>query len=264
MRVRSLLLLALALAPGKGLAQSNVASRLSVFAAASLTDAFRELGKTLERRQPGLRIDFNFAGSQQLALQMEEGAPADVFASADERWMVFARDSGLVAGESRVFAHNRLIVIVPASNPARIGRLQDLARAGAKVVVAAPAVPAGFYTREMLNNLSRSAGFDADFAKRTLANVVSQESNVKGVVVKIQLGEADAGVVYVSDVSPALSRYVRTIEIPEAANALANYPIAVVKNAPNAAAARVFIDLVMSAEGQAVLGKYKFIPVDVK
>jgi molybdate transport system substrate-binding protein len=254
--------LAWGLIPRSGASQSTATrTRLAVFAAASLRDPFQELGKTLEDRQPGLHVEFNFGGSQQLALQIQEGAPADVFAAADDHWMTYVRDSGFVTGEARVFVRNRLIVVVPRSNPARIGRLQDLARPGVKLVLAAAAVPAGLYARQMLNNLSRADGFDADFGRRTLTNVVSQEQNVKAVVAKVQIGEADAGVVYVSDVSPTVARYVRTFTIPEAANVLAQYPIALVKNGPNTAAARAFLELVTSAEGQAVLTKYQFIPV---
>jgi molybdate transport system substrate-binding protein len=118
-------------------------STLNVSAAASLTQAFQELGRELERVHPGLTVRFNFAGSQQLALQIEQGAPADVFASADQRWMGYLLEKGRVAGQPAVFARNRLVVIVPRTNPARIGRLEDLARRGTKLVLAAAAVPAG-------------------------------------------------------------------------------------------------------------------------
>jgi molybdate transport system substrate-binding protein len=236
-------------------------ARLTVFAAASLTDPFQELGKRLEHRRPGLKVAFNFAGSQQLAVQIQEGAPADVFASADDRWMTYAKDSGFVAGEPRTFTRNRLVVIIPQTNPARIGRLQDLARPGVKLVLAAPAVPVGAYARLMFNNLSRAPGFSADYGQHALSNVVSQEQNVKAVVSKVQLGEADAGVVYVSDVISAVSRFVKAIDIPEGANVVAQYPIALVTNAPNAAAAQAFVDLVTSPEGQAILQKYQFLPI---
>ncbi|MGH7701774.1 MAG: molybdate ABC transporter substrate-binding protein, partial [Gemmatimonadales bacterium] len=135
---------------------------LTVFAAASLTEAFKELGRRFEGSHPGIEVRFNFAGSQQLALQLELGARADVFASADTRWMTSVSDSGLVAGEAQVFAHNRLVVIVPAGNPARIDRLQEVARPGTKVVLAADAVPAGHYTRAALQNLAETPGLGAD------------------------------------------------------------------------------------------------------
>jgi molybdate transport system substrate-binding protein len=235
-------------------------SQLTVYAAASLTDAFRELGRTLEASHPGLTVQFNFAGSQQLALQIEQGAPADVFASADQRWMSHATEKGLVAGQARVFARNRLVAIVPRTNPARIGGLPDLARRGTKIVLAAEAVPAGKYSREALENLSAAPGFPPGYDRRVLANVVSQEENVKAVVAKVQLGEADAGLVYRSDVTPSVSRYVRVFEIDDPYNVIASYPIAVLKGARNAEAAKWFVDLVSSAAGQQTLQRHGLLP----
>ena len=234
---------------------------LKVFAAASLADAFAEIAKSFEKSHPGFAVRMNLAGSQQLAIQLEQGAVADVFASADERWMTYVRERSLVEGDPTVFARNRLVVIVPATNPARIGKLQDVARRGVKLVIGADAVPVGRYAREMLQNLARTEGFSPDFATRVLANVVSEEENVRSVVSKVQLGEADAGVVYRSDVSPALSRYVRVFEVPEDANVLATYPIAVLEASGQAAAARDFVQLVLSAEGQRVLARRGLVPV---
>jgi molybdate transport system substrate-binding protein len=231
-----------------------------VFAAASLSDAFGEIGRRFEREHAGLTVRFNWAGSQQLATQIEQGASADVFASADVRWMDYARDRSLLAAEPVVFARNRLIVIVPKTNPARIGRLQDLARRGVKVVFGAEAVPAGRYSREVLQNLSRVPGFEDDYARRVLANLVSEEENVKSVVGKIQLGEADAGIVYRSDVTPGVARLVRTFEIPDTANALATYPIAVLKDSRQSEAARAFVRSVVSPEGQQILRRHGLIP----
>ena len=231
-------------------------STLTVYAAASLTDAFKELGKS----HPGLTVQFNFAGSQQLALQIEQGAPADVFASADQRWMCYVKEKELVDGEPTIFARNRLVVIVPRTNPARIGKLQDLARRGTKIVMAAEAVPAGKYSREMLQNLAGAPGFPQGYDRGVLANVVSQEENVKAVVAKVQLGEADAGVVYRSDVTPAVSRYVRVFEIADPYNVIATYPIAVLKAAKNAEAARQFVELVSSDAGQRVLQHHGLLP----
>jgi molybdate transport system substrate-binding protein len=237
-------------------------STLRVFAAASLTDAFRELGQKLEHDQPGLAVRFNFAGSQQLALQMEQGAKADVFASADQRWMSYVDERHLVAETPTVFVRNRLVVIVPKTNPGRINRLEDLARRGIKFVIAAEAVPAGKYSREALQQLAKAPGFPSDYDRRVLANTVSQEENVKAVVAKVQLGEADAGIVYRSDVTPAAARVVRAIDIPDAYNVLASYPIAAIKGAENAEGARAFIALVLSAEGQQVLQRHGFLPLN--
>ena len=229
---------------------------LTVYAAASLTDAFTDLGGIVEREHPGTRVQFNFAGSQQLALQLDQGAPADVFASADQRWMDHAREHEMIAGAPAIFARNRLVVIVPKTNPARIKRLEDLGKRGLKLVLAAEAVPVGKYSREALQNLGGAPGFPPDYAKRVLGNVVSQEDNVKGVVAKVQLGEADAGMVYLSDVTPNVERYVSRLDIPDQFNVVASYPIAVVKGATNPVAARAFVDLVLSAEGQGVLQKH--------
>jgi molybdate transport system substrate-binding protein len=231
-------------------------STINVFAAASLTESFRELGRAFEQAHPGVSVQFNFAGSQQLALQMEQGAPADVFASADQHWMDYAKDKGLVEGEAPVFARNRLVVIVPKTNPARIGGLPDLVRRGTKVVLAAEAVPVGEYSREALKKLAGARGYPAEYDRRVLANVVSQEENAKSVVAKVQLGEADAGMVYRSDVTPAVARYVRVFEIPEESNVIAEYPIAVVKSAQHPDAARAFVDLVRGDEGQRVLQQH--------
>jgi molybdate transport system substrate-binding protein len=226
---------------------------LNVFAAASLSDAFTEIGHDLEKQRPGLTVRMNFAGSQQLALQIEQGASADVFASADERWMSYAQDHGRVDGESSIFARNRLVVIVPKTNPARISKLKDLSRRGTKLVIAADAVPVGRYSRTVLKNLSKDPAYGDDFAVQVLRNVVSEEENVKSVVGKVQLGEADAGMVYRSDVTPAIARYVKLFEIPERANVIASYPIAPIKDAKNAEVAKAFIDLVTSDPGQKVL-----------
>ena len=232
---------------------------LSVYAAASLRDAFNEIADSLERRDPDLHIDFNFAGSQVLVLQLGQGAAADVFASADDRWMQIARDSALIEGTPQTFARNRLVVIVPKGNPARIGKLQDLARSGVKLVLAADAVPAGRYAREAIFRLGWTGGYPPDYSRRVLANVVSYEENVRSVAAKVQLGEADAGFVYISDVTPAVTRQVRRFDLPDTANVIASYPIAMVRHAQNATAAKAFIDFVLSPSGQAVLTKNGFL-----
>lgn len=237
---------------------------LRVFAAASLAEAFKELSGEFERAHAGTAIQFNLAGSQQLAAQLEQGAVADVFASADQRWMDFAKEHELLAGEAQVFAHNRLVVIVPRTNHGRISSLQNLTRRGLKIVIGAEAVPVGRYSREMLQKLGRAPGFAPDYAARVLANVVSEEENVKAVVGKVQLGEADAGVVYRSDITPALERYVRTLEVPESASVVASYPIAVLRSSPLPDAARDFIALVLSPAGQRILRKRGLVPVEAR
>ncbi len=234
---------------------------LTVFAAVSLTEAFTIVGKILEQRHAGLRVQQSFAGSQQLATQIEQGARADVFASADQRWMAYVQARGLIAGATSEFARNRLVAIVPRGNPARIGRLQDLANPGVKVVLAADAVPVGRYSRVALEKLTRAPGFPQDYAARVLRNVVSHEENVRGVVAKVQLGEADAGVVYRSDVTPTSAPLVLLLEIPERFNVVAGYPIAVLKAGTNPDTAAAFVSLVLSPLGQRVLRDHHFVPV---
>jgi len=242
--------------------QALAAVVLNVFAAASLSEAFKILGAEFERAHPGMSVRFNFAGSQQLVLQMEQGASADVFASADQRWMDTAREHDLVVEASRVFARNRLVVIVPRTNPAWIGRLEDLARRGVKLVLAAAAVPAGKYSREVLRNLRSAPGFPPEYDERVLANVVSEEDDVKAVVAKVQLGEADAGVVYRSDVTAAVAKHIRVFEIADPYNVLASYPIAVTRSTANPGTARAFLELMEGPMGQGVLAQHGFLPAE--
>ena len=171
---------------------------LTVFAAASLTDAFAEIGQAFEATHPGVNVVFNFGGSQNLRTQLEQGAQADVFASANQKEMDAVAAAGLAApGAARTFVTNRILVVLPKSNPGAVHTLQDLARPGLKLILADEAVPAGRYARQVLDGLNATYG--ASFRDDVLANVVSNEDNVKQVVAKVQLGEADAGIVYASD-----------------------------------------------------------------
>ena len=203
---------------------------------------------------------FNFAGSQQLALQLEHGARADVFASADQRWMEYAERRKLTAAPARIFAHNRLVVILPRSNPGRIGGLADLGRPGIKLVLGAAAVPVGAYAREAIGRLVGRGGFPAEYGDRVLANVVSEEENVKSVVAKVQLGEADAGIVYRSDVTRRVAPSLTVLEIPDDANVVASYPVAVLAGAADPGAARAFVELLLGPEGRKVLSRHGLMP----
>ena len=234
-------------------AATETSRTLTVFAAASLAQPFTVLGRRLDAERPGLAVRFNFAGSQQLAAQIDQGAAADLFASADDRWMTYLAGRGRLAGAPRTFARNQLVVIVPRSNPARIGRLEDLSRRGVKVVVGAAAVPVGAYSREALRRLSGRPGFPPDYGARVLANVVSEEESVKSVLAKVELSEADAGLVYRSDVDPAAAGHVRVFELPDSANVIADYPIAEVRGAPDEADARAFLALLGSPAGRAIV-----------
>ena len=228
---------------------------LNVYAAASLTDAFTEIGKNFEAGNPGTTVSFNFAGSQALRTQIEEGAPADVFASANKTEMDTLVAGDLVAHNApRQFLSNKLVVILPADNPARLEKLEDLARPGIKLVLAAEEVPVGKYARQALDTMNSQ--FGGNFKDRVLANIVSNEDNVKQVVAKVQLGESDAGIVYTSDAVAAPD--LKTVEIPPALNVIAQYPIAPLAKSENADLAKAFIAYILSADGQAVLQKWGF------
>jgi molybdate transport system substrate-binding protein len=258
-RQLSLLLLPLVVTPGA--AQEGSRPReITVYAAASLTDALLELAPMMARGAVPTRVRYNFAGSQQLAVQLEQGAQADVFAAADQRWMDYVSERKLTAGAARIFAHNRLVAILPAANPADIHALQDLGRPGVKLVVGAEAVPIGKYTRDVLRRLERQSGFPPDYADRVLANVVSQEENVKSVVTKVQLGEADAGIVYRSDVTPRVAPSLTVLAIPKDANVLASYPVAVLAGAADPAGARAFVALLLGPRGREVLTRHGLVP----
>jgi molybdate transport system substrate-binding protein len=239
----------------------RIQGQLTVFTAASLTEAFTEMGANIEQANPGTRVLFNFAGSPTLRTQLAQGARADVFASADEPNMQGAQKEGTIAGEPRLFVRNQLVAIVPVANPAQVMRLHDLAKPGVKLVLTKPEVPVGHYARQALARMSQDAAFGPEFATRVLANLVSEETNVKQVVAKVQLGEAHAGIVYASDVTPAVRAAVQMLAIPEPFNVIAHYPIAVVRDALNAAGARAFIDYVLSPAGQAILTKHGFLAV---
>jgi len=244
-----------------GVAQTPVRpiGTLTVFAAASLTEPFAEIGKRLEATYPGLKILYNFGGSPTLRTQLEQGARADVFVSADAVQMELAKQNGVVQGETPVFVKNRLVVIVPRDNPGKVTAFSDLAKPGLKLDLAAPTVPVGHYSRQALR--AASAAYGADFEGRARRNVVSEEENVKQVVAKVQLGEADAGIVYISDVTPKIGNNVLMIQIPDAYNQVATYPIALTQSVQNRPAAEAFISFVLSAQGQALLQAHHFIPV---
>ena len=231
--------------------------RLTVFAAASLMGAFKEIGTSYEATYPGTLVAFSFAGSQDLRTQIEQGAKADVFASADSKSMELLKTENLLANDPQVFAHNVLAVIIPKANPAELKGLTDLTRPGLKIVLADTSVPAGDYSLQILDKLSADPTYGADFKTKVLANVVSNETDVKAVVSKVSLGEADAGVVYTTDAQVAADK-LTSIPIPDRFNVIATYPLVVLKGSPNAAQARQFVSYVLSSEGQAILKKYGF------
>lgn len=246
---------------GSGSTPTPAPINLNVFAAASLTESFTEMANTYHQQHLNVIIKLNFNGSQILEQQLANGAPADIFASADLTNMQKASNAGLV-NASQIFVKNRLVVIIPASNPGNINSLKDLARKGIKIDIEAKTVPAGNYTRQMLANMSKSADYGSGFGNAVLANVVSEETNVKAVVQKVQLGEADAGFVYRSDVTAAVANKLKFITIPATYNVTAQYPIAVVKSSTHTSDAQAFINFVLSTAGQDILQKYHFIPIN--
>jgi molybdate transport system substrate-binding protein len=233
---------------------------LTVFAAASLTDAFTEMGHNFEASHLGVTVALNFAGSQTLSTQLTQGAVADVFASANHAEMDKLVSGGLIQQYApKDFLTNKLVILLPKDNPANVQTLQDLARSGLKLVLADATVPVGKYARQILDNLSKDASFGADFKTKVLANVVSNETDVKLVVAKVQLGEADAGIVYISDAIAAPE--LKTIEIPANFNVIAKYPIAALTKALQSELASEFTGYVLSTDGQATLKKWGFTPI---
>ncbi len=237
-------------------------STLTVLAASSLTESFTELGALFETQNPGVKVVFGFAGSQQIAQQLGQGAAADVFASASQKYMDAVVDSGRVSPDApRVFVQNRLVVILPKDNPAGLTRLQDLARPGLIIDLADKTVPVGQYSLDFLDKAVQNPAFDLQYRENVLKNVVSYEDTVKAVVTKVSLGEADAGIVYLTDVTGLAAQSIASIEIPDDLNSIASYPIAPVADSKNPGLASAFVDLVLSPEGQAVLARYGFIPI---
>jgi molybdate transport system substrate-binding protein len=226
---------------------------LTVFAASSLRESFAELGTEFEAAHPGTKVRFNLAGSQELRTQIENGAPADVFASADQKHMQALVVQGLAA-RSRVFARNEPVIVVPKGNPARIASLYDLPRAK-RIVVGVPQVPIGAYTLRILDAASKRYG--ADFGKQVEAGIVSRELNVRQVLAKVGLGEADAAVVYRTDAA-ITKQPVEVIRIPPDLNVVAEYPVAVLVRARRPSLAREFVELVLSPRGREVLSRFGF------
>ncbi len=217
------------------------AGNLTVLAAASLSESFKELGTAFEAKHPGSKVTFSFDSSSALAAQANNAVPADLFASADQANMKKVTDAGNATGP-KVFAHNKLAIIVAKGNPKKIKSLADFTRVS--FVLCAPEVPCGKYGVEALSKAA------------VKAQPKSLETNVKGVVTKITSGEADAGIGYVTDAKAAANA--EGIEIPDAQNVVAEYPVAVLKQSANSTLAQAFLDFIVGAEAQAVLAKYGF------
>jgi len=251
----------LLVAVSTGIACGEDKQELVVFAAASLTDSFKNIGKQFEEQNKNVTVTFNFGASNQLRLQIEQGAAADVFASANMKEMDTAVKSGLVEKDkAQVFARNRLVVIVPKQNPGKIESLKDLSRPAIKLVLAHENVPVGKYSLEMFAKASGLAAYGANFKEKALANVVSHEESVKAVVSKVQLANADAGIAYISDVTEKSSKEVSAIDVPDDVNLIATYPIAPIVKSKHPEFAVKFVAFVLSEAGQRSLTDQRFLP----
>ena len=256
----ALLLTACVAAGDGGRADNGGGTRLTVFAAASLTEAMGALSGAFEANYPGVRVEFNFAGSQTLRTQLEHGAAADVFAAADWEQMAAVKKAGLVGNTPVYFAANRLTVAAPAGSDA-VRTLADLGRPGVRIAVAAAEVPAGAYARNALALLAAGGEYPEDFARAALSNVATNETSVRGVAQKVALGEVDAGIIYETDAAAAqYAGRLRTIEIPLRFNPAAQYPIATLAVAARPAMAQAFVDFTRSDAGQAILREHGFAP----
>jgi molybdate transport system substrate-binding protein len=237
-------------------------TELTVFAAASLSDAFKLIGKSFQNTHPHLQVTFNFAGSQQLVLQLTQGAPCDVFVSANKKQMAAVINAGRIDIASvKIFAHNRLVVITPKENARGVKSLSDLGKLKLKIILADKSVPAGQYALEFLDKCSHTAVLGADFRENVLRNVVSYEENVRSVLSKVVLNECDAGIVYTTDAASDTARRLTTITIPDSLNVIAEYPVAAIKDSDQKDIAEEFVRYLCSKEGQSILRNFGFIPV---
>lgn len=230
---------------------------LTVLAAASLHAAFPEIGKSFEASHPGVSVTFDFNGSQILEAQLVQGAQADVFASADQRWMEKAVSDG-VASSPVIFATNELVIV--ARPQSAVERAPDLKLPGLKLVICAEAAPCGRYARKALEKMESDVSFGKGFAGLVERNIVSQEENVESVLAKVDFGEADAGIVYRSDVANRQHATLRVIDLPHEDQVPIVYPIAVVSGSKSPALAADFITFVRSSQGREILARYGFAP----
>lgn len=233
---------------------------LNIFAASSLTDALNEIALAFEAETPGAQIKLNFASSSILATQIQEGARTDIFASANTVQMMNLIEDGLVLGDPTYFASNKLTAIVPRDNPAQIDSIADLAEPGIALVLAQPGVPARTYTDRFVSLASTNPAHGVEFSAGFYDNVVSEEANVRRVVAKVALGEADVGIVYLSDVTRDIRAGIKQIPIPDEYNVVAQYPIAMIDSSQEIELAQDFINFVLSPDGQAILRKWGFGP----
>jgi molybdate transport system substrate-binding protein len=239
-------------------ASAAPAGGLTIYAASSLKAALAKAQTAYTAANPGTTITISTDSSSALETKIEQGAPADVFLSADTTNPQKLVDKGLAAGTIVKFAGNLLTVIVPTANPAAIQTPADLARSGVKVIAAGDTVPITKYATALVANLAKQPGYPADFVAKYNANIASREDNAAAVVSKIELGEGDAGIVYVTDAKT--STKITTIALPDAANVPATYGGVVVKASANTAAALAFLTWLAGSDGQAILASFGFLP----
>lgn len=257
-----LLMLCILLGTGESGLPRPQSREVIVYAAASLSGAFQEIANELAAESQGLHIAFNFAGSQEIVRQLEQGAPADVIALASMDHMRAAVRTGRVDSSTvRIFAHNMLAVIVSSQSARHLATLSDLATPGARIVLAGPAVPAGRYAVQFLEKCEESGKFGRNFKQHVLKNVVSYEENVRAVLGKVELGECDAGIVYETDAKSADSASIREIPIPVEFNVTADYPVALIGDAHVHMSALRFAIELRSARGQSILQRHGFMTV---
>lgn len=243
------------------LAGGSSSEELVVFCAASLTGAFGEMGQIYEDEN-GVDVMLNFDGTQAIRTQVEQGAIADVFISANKNHMDALMAEGFMDNDTvSIFTENRMVVIVPADNPADIQSLSDLAEPGVMIITGVKDAPFGSYTLQVLDKLANDSTYGPKYREAVMSNVISQETSVSHLVSKIALGEADAGFAYQSDISPELSEQVSKVVIPDQYSVVAEYPLGRLKESENPDQAARFIEFVRSTEGRAVLEKYGFQPV---
>ena len=238
-------------------ASAGPTAHLTILAAASLVDALAAADSAYQAGHPGASFTVSTGSSAALRVQIEQGAPADLFLSADTANAQALVREGMADGTAVPFAGNRLTVVVPSSNPAHVRTPADLARPGVRIVAAGSQVPITRYADQVVANLARQPGYPADFAARYAANVISHEDDVRAVLAKIELDEADAAIVYVTDA--ASSTHVRTIPIPDAANVPATYEGVVVSGSAHARAAAAFLAWLAGPGGQAILARFGFL-----
>lgn len=243
--------------------QKSNNQQLTIYAAASLVSAFTDLGQAFEAVHPGVKVVTSFAGSQQIAQQLSQGAPGDIFASANKKQMDNVIDAGRVTGGSaQEFTSNQLVLVLPKDNPGEIQQFKDISKPGLHIILADESVPVGAYSQETLERANQSPAYGERFMDEVLANVVSYEENVRAVLTKVALGEADAGIVYVSDAASLSTEDLQQVTIPQEINIRASYYLAALMDSPHHQLAQDFISFVLSREGQDILTKHGFTRID--